>query len=422
MRLLHFSDLHLGVEIHGKRDPETGMHTQLKDFLRCMDFMVETATQRDIDVVLFTGDAYHSRRPDPLSQREFIKRIIALSERNIRVLLLAGNHDLPPGYGEASALDIFNVVKVPGVIFVRKPEVVQLVTRKGELQVVCLPYLPRRALVSFEEERGLDEEGVQRLMGKRVQEWIESLLRKIISSDIPTVFAGHLWVKGAEFSGSEHVLSSTSEPVVPPSFLRHQSFTLVALGHIHRYQALDDNKPHIIYAGSLGRIDFGEEAQPKGFVFVELEKTQQGKWEANWEFIPTPTRPFVTVKLDVRNSNNPTQTALEELSKNLKVNGAVVRVQVLVKEAQKDIVNLVKLRELLENRADHIAAIELQPEDSLKPDEIVVARSPEEFERMLKRSPIEWLESWIDELAKKDKTIADRKKRLLELARNLMET
>ncbi|MFN4179446.1 MAG: exonuclease SbcCD subunit D, partial [Armatimonadota bacterium] len=83
MRVLHFSDTHLGAEIHGRRDAETGMHTQLKDFLRCMDFMVETAIDKDVDVVLFTGDAYHFRRPDPLPQREFIKRIISLSERNI---------------------------------------------------------------------------------------------------------------------------------------------------------------------------------------------------------------------------------------------------------------------------------------------------------------------------------------------------
>lgn len=87
MRLLHFSDLHLGAEIHGRKDPETGMHTQLKDFLRCMDFMVETALERDVDAVLFTGDAYHFRRPDPLPQREFIKRIKTLSDRGIAVLL-----------------------------------------------------------------------------------------------------------------------------------------------------------------------------------------------------------------------------------------------------------------------------------------------------------------------------------------------
>jgi exonuclease SbcD len=420
MRLLHFSDLHLGAEIHGKRDPETGMHTQLKDFLRCLDFMVETALERDVDAVLFTGDAYHFRRPDPLPQREFIKRIKTLSDRNIAILLLAGNHDLPPSYGEASALDIFSVISIPGVTFVRRPDVVSLVTRRGELQVVCLPYLPRRALVSVEEERGLDDEGIQRLMGRRVQEWLENLLRKSVPNDAPLILAGHIWVQGAEFSGSERVLSSAFEPIIPPSVLRHQRFAYVALGHIHRHQAFDESKPHIVYAGSLGRLDFGEEKQPKGFVVVELERTQKGNWEASWEFVQAPTRPFVTVRLDVRDSINPTQAAIDALNQNRQIDGAVVRVQILVKEAQREQINLGRLRELLDKRVDHISALEIRSEGMPQVDE-PVSRSLEEFERILHQSPVEWLANWVDELAKEEKQIGQRKRRLIELAQKLME-
>jgi len=420
MRLLHFSDLHLGAEIHGRKDPETGMHTQLKDFLQCMDFMVETALERDVDAVLFTGDAYHFRRPDPLPQREFIKRIKTLSDRGIAVLL-AGNHDLPPGYGEASALDIFSVLSIPGVTFVRRPDVISLPTRKGELQVVCLPYLPRRTLVSVDEERGLDEDGVQRLMGKRVQEWLESLLRKSIPNDAPTIFAGHIWLKGAEFSGSERVLSSAFEPIIPPSVLRHQRFAYVALGHIHRHQAFDEFKPHIVYAGSLGRLDFGEEKQPKGFVVVELERTRKGDWEANWEFVQAPTRPFVTVRLDVRDSNNPTQAAIDALNQNRQIDGAVVRIQIFVKEAQREQVNLGRLRELLEKRVDHISTLELRSEGMPQVSDEPVSRSLGEFEQILRQSPIEWLANWVDELAKKEKHLGQRKRRLIELAQKLME-
>ncbi len=420
MRVLHFSDTHLGAEIYGGRDPNTGMHSQLKDFLRCMDFMVETAIDKDVDVVLFTGDAYHSRRPDPLSQREFIKRIIALSERGISVLILAGNHDLPPSFGEASALDIFSVIKVPGVIFVRQPNVISLPTRKGELQVFCLPYLPRRSLISIEEERGLDEDRVQRLMSENVQKWVEHLLRKGNQSDAPAVLVGHIWVQGAEFSGSERILTSFSEPVVPPSVLRHPRFAYIALGHIHRHQVIDNFSPPIVYAGSLGRLDFGEEKQPKGFVLVDLERTKQGRWEAKWEFIQTPTRPFVTVKLDVRNSTNPTQTAIESLNSNPQIDGAVVRVHILINEAQRDQINLGRLRENLERRADCIAAIEMRTEERTETVE-PVGRTLEEFGRLLHQDPIRLLSEWLEERARNDSQIKDRKNRLLELAQKLVE-
>lgn len=420
MRILHFSDVHLGAEIYGRRDPETGMHTQLKDFLRCMDFMVETAIDKDVDVVLFTGDAYHSRRPDPLPQREFIKRIISLSERNIAVLLLAGNHDLPQVYSEASALDIFSVVKIGGVFFVRKPEMVSLPTRKGELQVFCLPYLPRRALVSVDEERGLDEDRIQQLMGKKVQELIENLLKENPESDAPAILAGHIWVLGAASSGSERVLTSFSEPIVPPSVLRHRRFAYIALGHIHRHQLIDGFEPPIVYAGSLGRLDFGEEGQPKGFIIVDLEKNRQGRWEARWQFIRTPTRPFITVKLDVRNSINPTQTAIEALNSNQQIEGAVVKVHILVNEVQREQVNLGRLREILEKRADYIAAIEMRTKEEAK-DGGSFIRSVEEFERLMKQDPIRLLEEWLEEKSRSKTQLKERKDRLLKLAQKLIE-
>lgn len=34
IKLLHFADLHLGVENYGRVDPATGLSTRLMDFLR----------------------------------------------------------------------------------------------------------------------------------------------------------------------------------------------------------------------------------------------------------------------------------------------------------------------------------------------------------------------------------------------------
>lgn len=421
VRILHFSDAHIDAEIHGKRDPETGWHTQFKDLLRCMDFMVETAVSQDVDAVLFTGDAYHSPKPSPLAQREFIKRIIRLSERNVSVLLLAGNHDLPSAYGEASALDIFNVVKIPGVVFVRRPDVITLATRSGELQIVCLPYLQRRALISFEEERALDSDRIQRLMVKRVQEWVESLMKKTVQNGLPTVLVGHIWVQGAELAGTERVLSLHTELEVPPSILKNPTFSYIALGHVHRHQALEGMAPPIVYAGSLGRLDFGEEKDPKGFVIVDLERTSKGNWEARWQFVQTPTRHFITVNVDVRNSHDPTQAALDNLSSNPSIKGAVVRVCVLSKEEQREQVNLVKIREFLEKQADHIASIDLRVEEKSDFPTEPIIRSPSEIETLLNQSPIKLLEKWLDEVAKERDWVKQKKEWLLSLARKFTD-
>ena len=61
--------------------------------------------------------------------------------------------------------------------------------------------------------------------------------------------------------GQEHTLL--------PGIVANPAFDYVALGHIHRHQVLSE-KPPVVYAGSLERLDFGEEADDKGFYLVEI--------------------------------------------------------------------------------------------------------------------------------------------------------
>ena len=79
IKILHFADLHLGVENYGRLDPQTGLSTRLADFLRCFDFLVDHAAHHDVDLALFAGDAFKTRDPSPTYQREFARRIRRLA-------------------------------------------------------------------------------------------------------------------------------------------------------------------------------------------------------------------------------------------------------------------------------------------------------------------------------------------------------
>ncbi|GAI87569.1 unnamed protein product, partial [marine sediment metagenome] len=61
MKILHFADLHLGVESYGRIDPTTGLSSRFHDFLSALDQVVDYARQNRVDLVLFCGDAYKSR-------------------------------------------------------------------------------------------------------------------------------------------------------------------------------------------------------------------------------------------------------------------------------------------------------------------------------------------------------------------------
>ncbi|NLE77549.1 MAG: exonuclease subunit SbcD, partial [Chloroflexi bacterium] len=141
MRLLHFADFHLGTENYGRLDPATGLSGRVLDFLRCLDFLVDTALQESVDLVLFAGDAYKTRDPSPTHQREFALRIRRLAEEGVQVLLLVGNHDMPGATGRANSVDIFHTLAVPNVTVANRLRLHRLETRSGPVQVVTLPWV-----------------------------------------------------------------------------------------------------------------------------------------------------------------------------------------------------------------------------------------------------------------------------------------
>ena len=149
MRILHFADLHLGVENYsGGINPETGLSWRLHGFLAALDEVVAYALNNDIDLVLFCGDAYRSREPSQTHQREFARRIWKLASAGIPVFLLIGNHDLPNAIGRATTMEIFRTLEIENVTVANAPGNYRVETKAGPLQVVALPWARRSALLS----------------------------------------------------------------------------------------------------------------------------------------------------------------------------------------------------------------------------------------------------------------------------------
>jgi exonuclease SbcD len=107
VRVLHFADTHIGMENYGRTDPQSGLSSRLVDFLRCMDEMIEFAREHDVDLTIFAGDAFKTRNPNPTYQREFAWRVRDLSQL-APIVLLVGNHDLPPTVLKASSIEIYD--------------------------------------------------------------------------------------------------------------------------------------------------------------------------------------------------------------------------------------------------------------------------------------------------------------------------
>ena len=116
IRLLHIADIHIGMENYGRLDPQTGINGRVMDFLRRLNDAVAYALDNEIDVVIFAGDAYKTRDPNPTYQREFARRMKRLADAGIPVVMLVGNHDLPAVAQRATSISIFSTLDVPNVI------------------------------------------------------------------------------------------------------------------------------------------------------------------------------------------------------------------------------------------------------------------------------------------------------------------
>ncbi len=340
IRIIHFADLHIGMENYGRLDPTTGVNGRVLDFLHRFDDLIDYGLEHEVDLVIFAGDAFKTRNPNPTYQRAFARRIKRLADEGVPVVLLVGNHDLPAMVQRASSVEIFRILDVPNVVVGRDERVHSIRTRRGPVQVATIPYPVRQRLLAHDEYRGLSIEQLDQAVQDIVTKNIEAMSAQL-DPDVPAVLTAHLSVSGAAF-GSERSVMIGRDAVILKSVLANPAWDYVALGHIHLHQSINgENQPPVVYSGSLERIDFGEQDQVKGFCWVELVRG-----ETTWKFVEVDARPFVTVSADVRDSPNPLMT-LQQKAAACDLRGAVVRLVVKLRADQEALIRDRDVRALL---------------------------------------------------------------------------
>lgn len=364
MKIIHFADLHLGVETYGHLSPETGLSSRLEDYLCALDQVIDFALREKVDLVLFCGDAYKTREPTQTQQREFAKRIKRLSEGGVPLFMVIGNHDLPNALGRATAIEIFDTLSVPNVCVANKPGIHRVMTRSGEIQIAALPWVRRSALLSREDTRSLDF--------NQINEKLQQILTGIISEQasqidpaIPAILAAHVWVLNARI-GTEKSMSIGQEHMLLLGSVANRAFDYIALGHIHKGQVLNECPP-TVYSGSLERLDFGDEGDEKGFYLIEISsgstsleaasstmpglagsfplgkeglrgtfpndmqiQTPSGGRQVRYSFHPVNARRFFTLQVDIDPLElDPTSQVLQQIEINReKIREAIVRIEI----------------------------------------------------------------------------------------------
>jgi len=312
LKILHFADLHLGVESGGRLHPGSGLNQRVVDVCDRLDELCRTVEDEGIHAVLFAGDAFKNQHPTPTLQSLFAKAIRRLRRAGAAVFLLIGNHDLPRMGGLAHPFSIYEALEVEGVVIGDRAQVYRLPLRHGapapELQVAALPHFSLHNALALADKAVADP-----------KEWVQDLIAAAVvrlggdtDPSGPAVFVGHCHVNQARIGESQNMFGISDIEVVLSTLTSGQVFPYYALGHIHTKQVLSDD-PFVAYSGSLERVDFSEgervdisapgsvrrkEAEPKGFYVARLARGEDG-WRLAGppEFREVNARGFVTLRL-----------------------------------------------------------------------------------------------------------------------------
>ncbi|MEX2439715.1 MAG: exonuclease SbcCD subunit D [Actinomycetota bacterium] len=258
MKILHVADLHLGMVTHSRPDPTTGLPSRLLDVARCWRRACEIAAERSVDAVIVAGDIFHGPNPDAAALNLFAEGLRELA--GIPALLIAGNHDRSPHPNRSSVLELF--ADGEGLVHVStRPEVVEV----GGLRVATLPSVSRHQLMAARE-------GTSRLAAdEAVIESLERVIEDYRSREVD-VLTGHWPVQGTVLGGEKDI-AIIPEPMLPMASLVEGPWHLAAFGHIHSRQEQQLGERWFGYAGSIDRMNFGEEGEEKVAIEWELPTT-----------------------------------------------------------------------------------------------------------------------------------------------------
>jgi exonuclease SbcD len=275
MRILHTGDWHLGDRL--------GRIDRTEDLRRAVERIAAYCASEQVDVLLVAGDLF-SELAGPDGLREAIRHLQGVFETFLRdggtILSMTGNHDketfcqtLRHAMSLAAPLsDHAGAVALPGRLYLATdPTLLRLNDRVSghPIQFVLMPYpTPTRYLTDESTQRysGLDEKN-RHLMAAFTSKLHELQTSEAFDPTLTTVLSAHVHVRGSELHSTFRM--TEQEDVVFDDADLPLAFAYIALGHIHKPQALNGHA-HVRYCGSIERLDLGEARDSKGVVVVDV--------------------------------------------------------------------------------------------------------------------------------------------------------
>lgn len=242
MILLHFSDTHLGYSEYNRIDPANGVNQREQDFYNAWQQVVDAIFKHRPDVVLHTGDLFHTPRPSNRAIRVALESIQKISEAGIPFVIISGNHETPRIKATGS---IFESIALFEHVYAAFNSSYQRFRIKG-CDFHCVPHC------SLTEE-------------------LEAAFAAVaIAPDAEkNVFLTHGAWTGKQYYG----MGEFNEQRIPDvEGALGTTFDYIALGHYHKRL---DVKPNASYCGSTERTSMNEAGNTCGYLLIDLDSGEK---------------------------------------------------------------------------------------------------------------------------------------------------
>ena len=269
MKLIHTSDWHIGQTLHqySRDDEHKYFFNQLKDII----------LEEEPDVLIVSGDIFHSATPTVVSQRLYYHTLVELSRLHddLQIIVVAGNHDSPSRLEAPRELwEAFNVTVIGGLDFYKEFNESELSYDASKIQipvkrhdeivgwVLAVPFINAGNYPPLKDND---------TYSNRVFSFYNNLNNNLKQSvqfneNHSVVATGHFMMSGVN-SNSYNKMIGGLESVAKEDILSLKEIDYWALGHVHHPQFVGEN---MRYSGSPFALTFNE-IYPHSVTVVDID-------------------------------------------------------------------------------------------------------------------------------------------------------
>ena len=307
MKIVHFSDTHLGYHKYQKLDSRTGLNQREQDVYDAFEFVISTILRIQPDLVLHAGDLFDSFHPSNRTLSfclEQLGRLTAEVEDSVElsptrwltgipIVIISGNHSWPKQQIKGSVFSVLS--QFPGVHAVYN-ETYQLLRFDG-ISIHAIPHCA--------SQEKLEEE-----LSKVTPDPNADYNVAILHASIPHI-ATNFYIEPSQIS-------------VNPDRLLELEMDYIALGHSHCAKVVQENA---CYCGSTERFSFIESEEPKKILEIDLANPSPKDRITTYMI---PTRPMECIKIDAYGLS--AKGIIEQIREEVKlrdIENAIVSVQLI---------------------------------------------------------------------------------------------